>query len=487
VLVTRRRNIPGARYFGPYTDVGQLRRTLAIIRRLYTVRSCHDALPEERRDRPCLDYHIGRCQGPCVGWQAEADYRRMVDDVVQFLEGKTGDLRTRVREAMLAASAAENYERAKELRDALRWLEKLEEPVAVEVIGTGDADAIGFARDGDDAVAVLIRVREGRVVGREHRFLEGVEEEKDPAILSAFLVRYYVPAEERARRIVLPFPPEDWEALRELLPDSEWVIPQRGTAHRWLELADHNARHLLESLRIESFETEERAEDPVYALGRDLGSSSVPRSLVCIDISHNQGKDTVGSLVWFEAGRPRKSEYRKFKIQGVGQQDDFAAIQEVLTRYLTRRREEQLPLPDLFLIDGGKGQLSAAIEAAERLGFSGLQFASLAKRDEEVFLPGRAEPLRLSRRSPSLRLLQRIRDEAHRFGLAYNRKRRTQRTITSELLNIPGVGPLRRRLLLERFGSLAGVKSASVSELATVPGFSTRLAERVLEHLQTRA
>ena len=487
VLVTRRRNIPGARYFGPYTDVGQLRRTLAIIRRLYTVRSCHDMLPEERRERPCLDYHIGRCQAPCVGWQVEADYRHMVEDVVQFLEGKTGDLRTRVREAMLAASEAENYERAKELRDALRWLEKLEEPVAVEVIGTGDADAIGFARDGDDAVAVLIRVREGRVVGREHRFLEGVEEEKDPAILSAFLVRYYVPAEERARRIVLPFPPEDWEALRELLPESEWVIPQRGTAHRWLELADHNARHLLESLRIESFETEERAEDPVYALGRDLGLSAVPRSLVCIDISHNQGKDTVGSLVWFEAGRPRKSEYRKFKIQGLGQQDDFAAIQEVLGRYLTRRREEQLPLPDLFLIDGGKGQLNAALDAAEQLGHTELQFASLAKREEEVFLPGRPEPLRLSRRSPSLRLLQRVRDEAHRFGLAYNRKRRTQRTITSELLNIPGVGPRRRRLLLERFGSLAGVKSASVSELATVPGFSTRLAERVLEHLQTRS
>ena len=487
VLVTRRRNIPGARYFGPYTDVGQLRRTLAIIRRLYTVRSCHDALPEERRERPCLDYHIGRCQAPCMGWQAEADYRRMVEDVVEFLEGRTGDLRGRVREAMLASSGAENYERARELRDALRWLEKLEEPVAVEVIGTGDADAIGFARDGDDAVAVLMRVREGRVVGRDHRFLEGVEEEKDPAILSAFLVGYYVPAEDRARRIVLPFPPEDWDALRELLPGSEWLTPQRGTAHRWLELADHNARHLLESLRIESFETEERAEDPVYALGRDLGLSSVPRSMVCIDISHNQGKDTVGSLVWFEAGRPRKSEYRKFKIQGLGQQDDFAAIQEVLTRYLTRRRDEHLPLPDLFLIDGGKGQLNAASEAAEGLGFTGLQFASLAKREEEVFLPGQPEPLRLSRRSPSLRLLQRIRDEAHRFGLAYNRKRRTQRTITSELLNIPGVGPRRRRLLLERFGSLAGVKSASVSELATVPGFSTRLAERVLEHLQTRA
>ena len=486
VLVTRRRNIPGARYFGPYSDVGQLRRTLAIIRRLYTVRSCHDDLPEDRRDRPCLDFHIGRCQAPCVGWQDEPDYRRMVDDVLQFLEGKTGDLRARVREAMIAASERENYERAKDLRDALRWLEKLEEPVSVEVIGTGDADAVGFARDGDDAVAVLMRVRDGRVVGREHRFLEGVEEETDPAILSAFLVRYYVPADSRARRIVLPFPPDDWDPLRELLPESDWIVPQRGTAQRWLELADHNARHLLESLRIESFETEERAEDPVYALGRDLGLSTVPRSLVCIDISHNQGKDTVGSLVWFEAGRPRKSEYRKFKIEGPGQQDDFAAIQEVVTRYLTRRREEQLPMPDLILIDGGKGQLNAALEAADRLGLGGLQFASLAKREEEVFLPARHDCLRLSRRSPGLRLLQRVRDEAHRFGLAYNRKRRTQRTITSELLNIPGVGPNRRRLLLERFGSLAGVKSASVSELAAVPGFSTRLAERVLEHLQTR-
>ena len=483
VLVTRRRNIPGARYFGPYTDVGQLRRTLAIIRRLYTVRSCHDALPQERRDRPCLDYHIGKCQAPCVGWQDEASYRRMVEDVVDFLEGRTQDLRGKVREAMLAASEREDYERAKDLRDALRWLERLEEPVAVEVIGTGDADVVGYARDGDDAVGVLIRVRDGAVVGREHRFLEGLEEEDDASVLSALLVRYYVPVEDRVRRLVLPFPPADWDTLRELLPDTEWVVPQRGTAHRWLELADGNARHLLESLRIESFETEERAEDPVYALGRDLGLSAVPRSMICVDISHNQGKDTVGSLVWFEAGRPRKSEYRKFRIQGVGQQDDYAAIQEVLTRYLTRRRDEGLAVPDLIVIDGGKGQLNAAVDAAAALGFGGIPIIGLAKREEEVFLPGRPDSLRLPRRSPSLRLLQRARDEAHRFGLAYNRLRRTQRTITSELLNIPGVGPRRRRLLLERFGSLAGVKSASVSELAAVPGFSTRLAERVLEHL----
>jgi excinuclease ABC subunit C len=483
VIVTRKRDIPGARYFGPYTDVAQLRRTLAIIRRLYTVRSCQDDLPRERRERPCLDYYIGRCKAPCVGWQDLAEYREMVKDVLQFLEGRTQDVRIRVREAMQQASDQENYERARELRDALRWLERLEEPAAVEIMGTGHADVVGYARDGDDAVGVLLRVREGRVVGREHRFLEGLEEEEDAAVLSAFLVRYYVPIEGRVKRLVIPFPPQDWEALREVLPATDWLIPQRGTAHRWRELADDNARHLLESLRIESFETEERAEDPVYALGRDLGLSAVPRSLVCVDISHNQGKDTVGSLVWFEAGRPRKSEYRKFKIQGLGQQDDFAAIQEVITRYLTRRVDEQLLMPDLIVIDGGKGQLNAAVDAVAKLGLGSIPIISLAKREEEVFLPGRPDSLRLSRRSPALRLLQRARDEAHRFGLAYNRKRRTQRTITSELLNIPGVGPRRRRLLLERFGSLAGVRSASVSELATVPGFSTRLAERILSHL----
>jgi excinuclease ABC subunit C len=272
VLVTRRRDIPGARYFGPYTDVAQLRRTLAIIRRLYTVRSCHDRLPEERRARPCLDYYIGRCRAPCMGWHDMPEYQRMVEDVVNFLEGRTQDVRLRVREAMLEASQREDFERARELRDALRWLDRLEEPLSVEVMGTGDADVVGYARDGDDAVGVLMRVREGRVVGREHRFLEGVEEEQDDTVLSAFLVRYYVPAEDRARRVVLPFPPSEWNTIRELLPGTDWAVPQRGTAQRWLALADQNARHLLESLRIESFETEERAEDPVYALGRDLGA-----------------------------------------------------------------------------------------------------------------------------------------------------------------------------------------------------------------------
>jgi len=481
VLVTRRRDIAGARYFGPFTDVSLLRKTLAIVRRLYTVRSCHDNLPTERRERPCLDYHIGRCKAPCVGWQGREDYGAMIAEVVDFLEGRTVDVRSRVRQAMTAASERQDFERAGEYRDQLKWLEQVDTPSSMEVIGLGDADVVGYARDGDDAVGVLLRIRDGRVIARSHAFLENITDEPDEEILNFFLVRSYIPESDRVRRLILPFPPADIELLQELLPETGWNVPQRGTARRWLDLADQNARHLMESLRIESFETDERAGDPVYALGRDLGLANVPRTMICIDISTNQGRDTVGSLVWFEAGRPRKGEYRKFKIKGVGQQDDFAAIAEVVTRYFTRRLEESRPLPDLIVIDGGKGQLSAAREALHALGLGERPVVSLAKKEEEIFVPDQPESLRLPRRSPSLRLLQRLRDETHRFGVAYNRKRRTERTITSALLEIPGVGPSRRRALLERFGSLAGVKSATVAEIASLPGLSTRLAERILD------
>jgi excinuclease ABC subunit C len=314
-----------------------------------------------------------------------------------------------------------------------------------------------------------------------------VEHEGDGAILSAFLVRFYLPLEQRAERVLVPFAPDDLESLEALVSGVVWHVPHRGTGAKLVALADQNARHLLESLMIESFDIEERAADPVYALGRDLGLTVVPRSFVCIDISTNQGRDTVGSLVWFEAGRPKKSEYRRFKIKTVVQQDDFAAIYEVVTRYLTRRQSENKQIPDLMVIDGGKGQLSAALDAARALGLESLPMASLAKRDEEIFLPGQSEPLRLSRRSPSLKLVQRARDEAHRFAVSFSRKRRTQRTITSELLTIPGVGPNRRRVLLERFGSLAGVKTATPAEIAAVPGFSTTLAERILDRLRDPA
>ena len=487
VLVTRRVTIPGARYFGPYTDVATLRQTLKIIRRIFTVRSCHWDLPRDAPDRPCLDYHIDRCRAPCVGLQSAADYRRMIDDVVLFLEGKTVDVRIGLRERMQQASRQLDFERAAQVRDALKWLDQLEQPQAVELVGGGDADAVGLARDGDDVCGVVLRVRDGKLIARDHWFLENAEHETEAAILSAFLVRCYLPLEVRARRVLLPFSPaaEDLASLDELAPDVDWHVPQRGSKAQLAELADQNARHLLDSLKIESFDIDERSADPVFALGRDLGLAVVPRAFVCIDISTNQGRDTVGSLVWFEAGRPKKAEYRRFKIKGAPQ-DDFAAVHEVLTRYLTRRIAEHKPLPDLVVVDGGKGQLGAALDAARATGQEQLPIVSLAKREEEVFQPGRAEPLVLSRRSPSLKLLQRARDEAHRFAVSYSRHRRARRTITSELLAIRGVGLGRRRALLERFGSLAGVKTATPAEIASLPGFSTKLAERILDRLHAR-
>jgi excinuclease ABC subunit C len=485
VLVVRRIQLEGARYFGPYTDVGTLRQTLGIIRRLFTVRSCHYDLPADAPARPCLDYHIERCRAPCVGYQSQVDYRRMIDDVLLFLEGKTLDVRGRLRERMQQASTELDFERAAQLRDALQWLEQVERPSSVERVGGGDADVIGVARDGDDACGVILRIRDGRLIAREHRFLERASGEAEAAILGAFLVRFYLPLEARARRVLLPFAPEDLDGLRALAPAVEWLVPQRGSNAKLVELAEQNARHLLESLLLESFDVEERAADPVYALGRDLGLASVPRSFVCIDISTNQGRDTVGSLVWFEAGRPKKAEYRRYRIRGE-QQDDFAAVHEVMTRFLRRRLDEAKALPDLVVVDGGRGQLSAALAAAAELGAAAVPLASLAKREEEVYLPGREEPLRLSRRSPSLKLLQRARDEAHRFAVSYSRNRRAKRTITSELLTIPGVGPNRRRVLLERFGSVAGVRTATREEIASLPGFSHRLAERILDRLERR-
>lgn len=490
VLVVRRLDIPGARFFGPYTDVSVLRRTIRTIRRVFTVRSCQYRLPDDAPERPCLDYQIGRCRAPCVNFQSQSDYREMIDNVVAFLEGKTVEVRRSLRSSMEAAASRLDFERAAEIRNSLRWLDQVEQPQSVQFVEGGDADAIGYARDAGDAVGLILQVRKGRIVASEHRFLHNLEGERDDAILSAFLVQCYAAAREartKARRMVLPFVPENEEAVAELLPDTRIAVPSRGIYRRLVDLADQNARSLLEGFRMESLETEERVGDPVYALGRDLGLTTLPRSFLCVDIStSSQGRDTVGSLVWFEAGRPKKSEYRRFKISSDGQEDDYAAIEEVVRRYFTRRIAEERQLPDLVVIDGGKGQLSAAKKALDECGLTSMELVSLAKREERLYRIGDREGLVLPRRSPSLRLLQRARDEAHRFAVEYTRKRRKQRTLSSVLLEIPGIGEKRRRALLEALGSPAGIGLASVDEIAALPGFSLQLAQRVLDHLKEK-
>jgi excinuclease ABC subunit C len=261
-------------------------------------------------------------------------------------------------------------------------------------------------------------------------------------------------------------------------------VPQRGWRRELVDLAQQNARHLLEEARLTEDVTEERAGDPVYELQRQLGLQKVPRTFVCFDISHAQGTDTVASCVWFQNGRPHRAEYRKFKVKSVEGIDDFASMREVVGRYFQRRMDEERPLPDLVLIDGGKGQLNAAAEALHALGLASLPIASLAKREEEVFLLGRSEPLHLSRRSPALRMLQQARDEAHRFAITFQRKRRTVRTITSELLRIPGIGDSKRRLLLTTFGSLDAIRAATPEQIGALPGFSVKSGQRILDALR---
>jgi len=483
VHVTRRLEDDGASYFGPYTDVGAMRRALNVVKRIFTVRSCNYDMPAQMPERPCLDYYIKRCKAPCILAQSQQDYRSMIDEVVLFLSGRPDEVIRRVTERMDLAAEQLDFERAAELRDALHHLERMEEPTVVLEVEGGDRDVIGYARDGDDACVTVLRIRGGKLLSREHRFLENIDGEEDSDVMTVFLAGSYVSMQEKARQVLLPFDFPDRELIEQALPDNKILIPQRGPRRDLITLAEQNARHLLEELKLSSMEAEERAGDPVYELGRELGLQRIPRSLVCFDISTTQGTDTVGSCVWFENARPKRSEYRKFRVKTVEGTDDFASMHEVVLRYFERRVRDEKPLPDLIVIDGGKGQLSAAHAALAELRLTDRPLISLAKREEEVFIWGREEPLKLSRRSPALRLLQQARDEAHRFAVTYNRKRRSMRTVTSELLKVPGIGPVKRRQLLREFGSVQGVRDAGEEAIARLPGFNAERARKLLESL----
>ncbi len=479
VYVTRQLVNDGSRYFGPYTDVGAMRRALNVVKRIFTVRSCTYDLPRVAPERPCLDYHIGRCKAPCVLLQSEAEYRTMIDEVILFLDGRADEVMRRVKERIQVAADSLDFERAGELRDVLQHLERMEEPTVVLEVEGGDRDVIGYARDGAEACVTWMRIRAGKLLARDHQFFENIDDESDAAVLQAFLAGPYRVAEERARELLVPLELEEREIVEESLDGAKIHAPQRGPRRELVDLATQNARHLLEEARLTGEETDERAGDPIYELQRQLGLQRVPRAIVCFDISHAQGTDTVASAVWFQNGRPYRAEYRKFKVRDVDGIDDFASMGEVVTRYFRRRIDEGKTIPDLVVIDGGKGQLNAAHAALDALGLGTLPLISLAKREEEIFMVGRSDSLRLPRRSPALRVLQQSRDEAHRFAITFQRKRRTMRTVTSELLRIPGVGERKRRQLLEAFGSLEGVRSAPLEAIAALPGFSSRSAAKI--------
>jgi excinuclease ABC subunit C len=490
VFITRRLRNDGGRYFGPYAQVAAMRRNLALIKDLFPVRSCRYDLPDDRPSRPCLDYFIKKCEAPCVDFVTREHYREMIDEVLAFLSGDVELVESRIRERMNQASAALDFERAAQLKKQLDALRMVEEGQRMHVGEREDRDVIALTRVGDLACGLILKVRRGRVLGKEHHLLRNLTEANaGPAeMLGLFLTRWYLRGNEFPPEVLVPFEFEDrplveaW--LAEHVPHVVRVrVPQRGEKAKLMRLAEKNASLLLEEELLRGRGVGTRASDAVRALQRELGLPALPRRIACFDVSTLQGADPVGACVVFVNGEPRKGEYRRFRIQYVEGQDDFAMMAEIVGRALRGRLEAGDELPDLIVVDGGRGQLGATLAVLRELGLEDVPAVALAKQDEEIYLVGRVLPLVLPRRSEALRLLQRVRNEAHRFAVAYHRKRRSARTFVSSVEEIPGIGTKRRQALLQRFGSVERIRSASAEEIAEVPGFSLRMGERVLQHL----
>lgn len=493
VYVTRKTVADGSKYFGPYTSVRNVRQALQVINRLHTVRSCRYDLPHDAPSRPCLDYHIGRCLAPCVGEQSEAAYREMINEIVRILEGDSDEVRAGVEARMRDAAERLDFEQAARQRDVLHGLDVLARQQRVHRFGGGDFDVLGVARDGALGVGVALRIRSGALLGRDTQRFSDLHDETDSQLLASFAMRTYLGsgtarAGDLPREVLCPEDFPDRELLEEALAAQSGRkvlvrVPQRGEKLRLTRLASDNARGALEDRVLQLDNALDRADRTLYDLQDRLELKVVPRLMMCFDVSHLQGSETVASAVVFENGEPKKSDYRRMKIKGAWGNDDYQSMREAVTRALRRRSDEELPLPDLLLIDGGKGQLGAGVEATQSLGFDHIQVAALAKREEEVFLPGRPGPIRIGRSNRALHVLQRIRNEAHRFAVSYNRKLRRKRTLHSELGDVPGIGPKKQRLLLERFGSVKGIRAATQDELARVPGVSAVLASRIQAYL----
>ncbi|HUG52558.1 MAG TPA: excinuclease ABC subunit UvrC [Vicinamibacteria bacterium] len=475
IHVVRRVAEDESAYGGPYIPAKLGRRTASMVHRIFGVRSCKEAL-NGRRPRPCLQYQIKRCLAPCVAEICSIDrYREAALDARLFLEGRTDEVVRSLRGQMAAAAAEARFEEAATLRDHIRALERLEAPQKITTTDIDERDLFGAHVEWERAALQVFSVREGKVVGREGYLLDRVPEPE--RFLSSAIQQYYADLQRYVPcEVLVPSDIPDRALLEQWLSARRGGqvrirVPQRGEKVRLLELVARNARLAFD---LEWRHPRSQSQEILRGLQDLLALEVEPRRIECFDISNIQGSDVVASMVVFEEGLPRKSEYRKFRVRGLGgAPDDFASMREVVGRRYRRRLEEGKELPDLVLIDGGKGQLSAAMEALAELGLGDQPVASLAKREELIFVPGRDEPAALPRSSPVLQFVQRVRDEAHRFAVGFHRQARAKRTLRSELDEIPGIGPIKRRKLLSRFGSLRGVRGASIEELSTAVGRTT--------------
>lgn len=489
VFVTRKIIRDGSRYFGPYTDVKNVRAALKAVRDIFMIRSCNYFIDDEsirkRKIKVCLDYHIKKCEGPCEGLVTEAHYKRMIDQVARVLEGKTGTLIRSLEKEMTASAGEMRFEEAAAIRDRIKGLRAYSEKQKVVDLDSTDRDIVAFAREGDDACGVIFKVRDGKMVGRQHHYMGNTDERPDQEVLGTFVEQYYLMAEYIPREILLPGLLEEMDIVSKWLStkagiDVKLACPEEGEEAKLVRLARNNAQFLLDELKIQRMKRADYVPHAVKALQRDLRLAKLPRTIECFDISNTQGSDPVASMVVFVDGKPKKSEYRKFKVKSVSGPDDFASMREVIRRRYVRLLEEGTDFPDLIMVDGGKGQLSSAVTVMNDLGVDNQSIIGLAKRLEEVFLPGQSEPATIPKTSSGLRLLQQIRDEAHRFAITFHRTVRSKRTLQTELDLIEGIGKKRAKELLEAFGSVQGVKFATQEQLMDIVG--EKVAGRIRDH-----
>ncbi len=536
IVRTRKLARDGSRYFGPYASASSVDETLKLLRKIFPFRTCNLDIPEGKRvlERPCLLYFINRCQGPCIEAIEKAPYRATIDQIVDFLDGRQEPIARDLRREMDDHAEALRYEQAAASRDKLRAVERTMEQQKMAAFSRAEHDVIGLAREDDEACVQVMQVRRGKLIGREHFVVEGARGATDAETLGSFLQQYYANTDAIPRAILAPLMPAAADDLAAYLADRRGVratinVPERGEKRRLVALATQNAVEALARERAEWLADVAKRDEALVDLADALRLARPPSRIECYDMSNIQGTSAVGSMVVFIDGRPEPREYRRFRIRSGDTPDDFRMMAEVLRRRFSRvaklrattgalslaavgadeapqgdaaepvdldpdagpvtadgdpgPREPGWAVPDLVIVDGGKGQLSAAVGALSELGITDLPITGLAKRFEELHLPGQAAPVVLPRRSQALYLVQRIRDEAHRFAITYHRDVRGKQALRSELDEIAGIGPGRKRALLKRFGSVRRIREASVEEVASVRGISSALAESIKAHL----
>ena len=500
VYITRKVAKDGARYFGPFASAGSVRQTMDLIKRLFPYRSCTKAITG-KDPRPCLEYFINRCVAPCTGVASKEDYAKVIDQVTLFMEGDTEAVTSDLQTNMEKASEDLEFERAAVLRDRMRSVQKVaeEQQIKVDANPISDMDVIAFTQSSQETWVEVFFIRHNKLVGRDHFFMDGAHDESPGLVMGQFIKQFYQSASAIPPRILLQHALEEEELIVQWLRELRGrpvrlVLPQRGQHKKLIDLVAENARQGLDHHRVRWLDNTDVIHGAMSELQEELSLPTDLRRMECYDISHIQGTNTVASMAVFEDGKPKSSEYRRFKIKTVDGVDDFESIREVLRRRFKRMadvrakgirpeetgaksNEESWGIsPDLVLIDGGKGQLSAALEVFLEMGLDNVPLASLAKENEWLYVPHTPEPIVLARNSQALYLVQRIRDEAHRFAITYHRNLRSKSSLKSPLDLVTGIGPKRKRMLMRRFGTVTGIKQASLDDIAAVPGLTRSLA-----------